>query len=501
MRIVRDREVTIRTVLRLEGLTKWYPGQLALDDVSLELREGEVHALVGENGAGKSTLIKILAGAIKPDAGTIEIDANIASFHDPSAPRKLGFAFVHQEPQIAINQTVAENVLLGGFPTRGIFIRRRAADTRAREVLNLFSVDVDPSRPMSDFGTATRRVIEISRAVAQEARFLVLDEPTAALPRAERARLLQLIRDFASSGGTVLYVSHHLDEILEISDQVTALRNGRFAGSRPRSEVDKETVIEMILGGQPTANRIPAALDSAEPVLAVADVAIAKDGPRVSLSLRRGEILGLFGRIDAGHEQTARAVAGVVRVAEGQMTLNGESYSPHTPHAARNRGVGFLPGERKTEAVFANASVAENITAGSMIGVHGLGLVDRRKRNTAASQWRDKLSIKVPRVSEQISTLSGGNQQKCMMARLLATDPEILVLEFPTVGVDLGARAEIYAIVLEAAGRGLAALVVSDDLDELTAIAHRVAVFRDGRITGILSGDEITNNNILEMAL
>ena len=210
-----------------------YPGQLALDNVSLDLRKGEIHALVGENGAGKSTLIKILAGAIKPDAGTIEIDGKVTYFHEPSAPRKLGFAFVHQEPQVAINQTVAENVLLGGLPTSGIFIRRRSAVAQAREVLELFGVDVDPSRLMSDYGSAMHRVIEISRAVAQEARFLVLDEPTAALPRAERVRLLQLIREFANSGGTVLYVSHHLDEVLEISDHVTALRNGQLSGSWP----------------------------------------------------------------------------------------------------------------------------------------------------------------------------------------------------------------------------------------------------------------------------
>lgn len=496
-----DEDVTSRTVLRLAGLTKMYPGQLALDNVSLDLRKGEIHALVGENGAGKSTLIKILAGAIKPDAGTIEIDGKVVYFHEPSAPRKLGFAFVHQERQVAINQTVAENVLLGGLPTTGIFIRRRSAVAQARKVLELFGVDVDPSRLMSDYGSAMHRVIEISRAVAQEAKFLVLDEPTAALPRAERATLLQLIREFANSGGTVLYVSHHLDEILEISDHVTALRNGQLSGSWPRSEVDKEALIQMILGGQLTANRKPAEPDSTEPLLVLSDLASTQDGPHVSLSLRRGEILGLFGRIDAGHELTARAVAGVIRVAEGQMTLNGEPYSPRTPNAARTEGVGFLPGERKTQAVFANASVAENITAGSMVGVRRFGFIDRKKRNTVASEWRDKLTIKVPRVDAQINSLSGGNQQKCMMARLLATDPEILVLEHPTMGVDVGARSEIYTIVLDAAAKGLAALVVSDDIDELAAIAHRVAVFRDGEITGILSGNEISNNNILDLAL
>ena len=238
-------------LVELEGITKSYPGQIALDDVSVQFHRGEVHALVGENGAGKSTLIRVLAGATQPDSGRIIVDGRVVRLHGPGAARALGFAFVHQEPQVALNQTVTENVLLGALPSRlGVF-DRAAAVARARQVLEPFKVDIDPRQRMAGYGAAARRVVEIARAVAQNARLLVLDEPTAALPATERASLLTLIYDFASSGGSVLYVSHHLDEILEISDTVTALRNGQHAGTRPRASVTREVAITMILGTEP----------------------------------------------------------------------------------------------------------------------------------------------------------------------------------------------------------------------------------------------------------
>ncbi|MEQ8716396.1 MAG: sugar ABC transporter ATP-binding protein [Acidimicrobiales bacterium] len=489
-------------LIELRGIAKRYPGQVALDDVSLTIGRGEVHALVGENGAGKSTLIRVIAGATQPDEGTILVDGEVHRILGPRVARDLGIAVVHQEPQIAINRSVAENVFLGALPSvaGGVFFDRSAAKRQARRVLEPFGMDIDPHRTMSDYGTAARRVIEIAHAVSQNARLLILDEPTAALPAAERSVLLGLARDFADGGGSVLYVSHHLDEILEIADTVTALRNGRHAGTRPRSQVDRAIAIEMILG----ASLDPYVRDSSavrsEVVLDVRDLKVTRDGASNDIQLRRGEVLGMFGRIDAGHEEVARIVGGVTRPVGGTMRLGGQRFRPRSPHAAKRRGVSFLPGERKKQAIFANSSVTENILAGNGIGAFA-GLVRRGRRHSAAELWRERLGIKVPDVRQSISTLSGGNQQKCLMARLLASEPTVLVLEHPTVGVDLGARAEIYQTIARATEEGLAVLAVSDDLDELKALCDRVLVFRNGAITGALVEDEISSSTILGLAL
>ena len=488
-------------LVELQRITKSYPGQIALDDVSMQIQCGEVHALVGENGAGKSTLIRVLAGATQPDSGRIVVDGREDRLGGPAAARALGFAVVHQEPQIAPNQTVTENIFLGALPSRLGMFDRAAAVARARQVLEPFEVDIDPRRRMADYGAAARRVVEIARAVSQNARLLILDEPTAALPAAERESLLTLIREFASSGGSVLYVSHHLDEILDVSDTVTALRNGQRAGTRPRAEVTREVAIRMILGTSLEAGESRNRPTPGSVVLDVERLTTERGGSPHDLTVRSGEIVGLFGRIDAGHERLARAVAGATRPKSGGMCLRGKVYRPRSPHGARRQGVGFLPGERKTEAIFAHASVTENIVAGGAIGVVGGGFVRRNERHAVADRWRNQLDIKVPSVRRSIRTLSGGNQQKCLLARLLALNPALLVLEHPTFGVDLGARVEIYSTIYRATRDGLAVLVVSDDLDELQVLADRVVVFRNGAIQGALSGDDISSNRILELAL
>ncbi|MDA3039264.1 MAG: sugar ABC transporter ATP-binding protein [Actinomycetota bacterium] len=490
--------------VELTGVSRQYPGQLALDDVSLDLRGGEVHSLVGENGAGKSTLIKILAGVEQPDTGRIRVDGSDVAISTPAIARDLGLAFVHQEPTAALHMSVAENVFIGDLPTiRGTgFLDRSEMNDRAAQLLSGLGVSVDPRRILSEYGAATRRVVEIARALAQDARLLVLDEPTAALPREDRQSLLELVRRFADTGGGVLYVSHHLDEIMSISDRLSALRNGKYVGTIDRAEMTRELAIEMILGEQVRHyHRIGRVLsEDGAATLKAERVRIGASSDPFDFRVRAGEVVGLFGRVDAGHEQFCRILVGDRRPAGGILELGGKAYAPLSPYHARRRGVGVLPGERKRQAVFALGTVTANINAGGTKGT-SFGFVRDSMQRATAETWRSTLGIKVPSVVDGISTLSGGNQQKTVFARLLAREPQLLVLENPTAGVDLGARQDIYRAIDQAASTGLAVVVLSDDLDEIRLLSDRVVVFRNATVAGELEHSEVSSEAILELAL
>jgi ABC-type sugar transport system ATPase subunit len=489
-------------IVAFNEVSKQYPGQLALNDVTFDINAGEIHALVGENGAGKSTLIRILAGLTAPSRGGVCVNGSPIRISGPASARALGFSFVHQEPEIAANLSVAENVFAGSLPVRRgrTLVDPKQLSRATKKILDSFEIDVDPRAKVGTLSAPIRRVVEIARAVSRRSRLLVLDEPTAALPAHERDVLLGFIRRFAEAGGAVLYVSHHIDEVLKVADRLTALRNGVRVGTELRSDLTREKIIRMMLGSDVSAYLQRGRSSSGGPALSVNRLVMKEGDHPLDLRLSAGEVVGVIGRNEAGHEGFVRILAGGVRAHSGAMQIADQPYHPRSIAHARHERVVLLPGDRKLEGVFHTRSVAENIAAGNKASTRW-GFISRSKENDHAQAWKGQLGIKADSVTTSIRSLSGGNQQKALFARVLAMDPKLLVLEHPTAGVDLGARRDIYAAIAQAAENGIAVIILSDDLEEIQTICDRVVVFRDRRISGTLEGNDIASEQMLRLAL
>ncbi len=486
------------TILAVQGVTKSFPGVLALDDVSFTVRAGEVNALVGENGAGKSTLIKLMAGFYAPDAGTITV-GGVPLHPDPAAAHEAGVATIHQESHLVPGMTVAENIMLGRWPTRFGFVSRAAQFERARAVLAQVAPGLPPGKLARRLSPAEQQLVEIARAVAEDSRVLIMDEPTTSLSGPEIDQLFAVVCALRTKGLGIVFVSHWLEEVFAIADRVTVLRDGRFVGSRPAAELDADRVVTMMVG-RPVEEVRAAARPLGPAVLEVSHLTRLGVIDDVSFTVRAGEIVGLAGLVGAGRSETAASIFGIDPYDAGTVSIGGTPVPRGGPTAAIAAGIALLPEDRRQQGLVAKLSVRSNATLAVLDRITRGGLISGAVENGVLREASAGLFIKMTSPDVPIATLSGGNQQKVILARWLARRPKLLILDEPTKGVDIGAKAEISAIIVKLAEAGTAILLISSELPEILALSDRVLVMRGGRITAELDRPKIAAETIMSFA-
>jgi rhamnose transport system ATP-binding protein len=490
-------------LLEAKSITKAFAGVRALKNVSFDLLEGEVHALVGENGAGKSTLIKVITGAIQADSGTLEVRGRPVQHNDPSISRSLGIAAIYQQPSLFPHLTVAENIALsleGGGLWRKVNWRER--NRRARELIAQVAASIDPVRPAGSLSMPEQQIVEIAKAIGANARILIMDEPTASLTDREVHSLFQIIASLRERGAGVIYISHRLEEIFTIADRVTVLRDGASIATRSKGDLDKTALIELMAGRElagvaPKPETVPG-----EVVLELRRVGSRAAGLRdVSLIVKSGEILGLAGLVGSGRTQLAETLFGLTPADSGEILLASAPVAITTPAHAIQSGIGYLPEDRRRHGVVLEMPIAANTSLANLRSVSRHGLIDRNQEQQLALRFFGQLRIKAPSVYTETGALSGGNQQKVALARWLAIEPRVLILDEPTQGVDVSSKAEIHNLILELAARGLAVIMISSEMQEILSLSDRIAVMHQGTIGGVLPREEATQQKILALAL
>jgi len=490
-----------RVFVELREIGKHFGGVQALDAVSISVEEGTVHAVIGENGAGKSTLGKIIAGAVPPDAGDIVLDGEIVSFRSPREALSSGIAAIAQELLVVPRLSVAENVFLGAEPRRGGWVQRGALRRRFEALAGEAGFALPPDRPAGQLRTAEQQQIEILRALAREARLIVMDEPSAALSEPDTVRLHEIIRSLTAAGKSVLLVSHFLREVLELADTVTVLRDGKLVHTKPTSEETEDTLIRAMLGRPLDAAFPPKAAPrgGAAVVLSVRELH-APGVSGASLDIREGEIVGLAGLVGAGRSELARAIFGADRRQSGEVELGGGHLGASAPPVSLRHGLAMIPESRKDQGLLPGRSVLENVTLSRLGQFSRLGIVNRRAERAAASRVLDRVAVKGGDYGAPVAALSGGNQQKVLFARMLLCGPRVLIADEPTRGVDVGAKRAIYDLLVSLAADGMGVLLISSEVEEILGLAHRVLVMSRGRIVTELSGGQMTESAILAAA-
>lgn len=495
-------EVDAEKVVEMTSITKTFPGVRALSDVTFDVREGEIHALVGKNGAGKSTLMSILTGLYPPDSGTIRIRGEVVGEMTTARSQEAGISIVAQHARFVPGLSVAENLFMGQMPTTsGGFVDWRGLRREARERLERLGLEIDVTKRMEVMTVAERQLIEIARALFADASVIILDEPTAPLPKHEVALLFDFVRRQREAGASFIYISHYLEEVFEIADRVTVLRNGAEVGTVPVSELTQPDLIRMISGATVERFQRPQRETIGKPVLEVRGLTRRRAYEDVDLILHAGEVVGLTGLEGSGPGQLARGLYALEPLGEGTVTLDGEPFHPNAPSHALEQGLAYLPRDRHGLGIVAIRSVGNNITM-SVIGrlTRWLGMIDGGRERTMVSRFVDALGIVTPSPSTHVENLSGGNQQKVVVAKLAATEPKVLLLDEPTQGVDVQAKVEILRIVDQLTEQGVAVAIVSDELGELIDTCDRILVFYRGRITREFrkGRDEMSHAAILE---
>jgi rhamnose transport system ATP-binding protein len=491
------------TLLRLRDVSKAFGGVRALRGVSFDLDAGEIHALVGENGAGKSTLVRILTGAVRADSGTIEIDGRALEHTDPVVMRALGVAPIYQQPALLPDLTVAENLAFGlerGGAWRRIDWKRRRQ--RAAELLARVGADISVDMPARALRMAEQQLVEIARALGANARILLMDEPTSALTDREAARLFGLMRELRAQGVGLVYISHRLEEVAALAGRVSVLRDGELVATRPMADVDRNELIRLMVGREIQAIFPKRAVPIGDVALEAAGVSCRAAGVHgVSLQVRKGEILGVAGLVGAGRTELARVLFGLTPADEGSLRLGGRTVHIKDPGEAVRLGLAYLPEDRRRHGVIAEMSIAANTTLASLRAISRAGFLDFAREREIATSYLRRFAIKAPSVDAAVATLSGGNQQKVALARWLVTTPSVLILDEPTQGVDVGAKAEIHGLIVDLAAQGLAILLISSELPEILGMSDRVAVMRAGTIVGTLDRAQATQQSIMTLAL
>lgn len=489
-----------KTVLRATGISKIFGSHRALDGVDFDLRPGEVHALLGENGAGKSTLIKILTGAYQPDEGALELDGQPVSFRDPLQAQGHGIGTVYQEVNLLPNRSVAENLFLGRQPTRWGLVRRREIDARARELLKTYGLEIDVRAELSGYSVAIQQIVAIARAVELSGKVLVLDEPTASLDQNEVALLFDVVRGLKARGLGIIFITHFLDQVFDLSDRVTILRNGRKVTTQPLNGLEVTDVVRMMLGKDVAFDHHPTGLGSAQRgAVRVEFSGIGRSGSVApfSLALHEGEVVGVAGLLGSGRTEMARLMFGVDATDGGRVRVDGEPVTIRNPAQAVAAGFGFCPEDRKADGIFGDLSVRENIIIALQAKLGWFRALNREEQIELAGRYAEALDIRAADHDMPVKLLSGGNQQKVILARWLAIDPTFLILDEPTRGIDVGAHAEIVRTINRLREEGLALFVISSELDEVVAYSNRVVVMRDRAMVAELSGDEVEPESIV----
>jgi len=488
-------------MLRMEGITKRFPGVLALDGVSFAAEGGRVHALVGENGAGKSTLIKIMAGAYSPDAGKIVVLDQPYDSLNPGLARSLGIQVIYQEFNLIPSMTVTENVFLGQERHTGLVLSRRAMRRATNELLERVGAHFSPDAEVGRLSVAQQQLVEIAKALVGGARVMVMDEPSAVLAGQELVHLFRSVEALVQHGVAVIYISHRLEEVFQIADEVTVLKDGRNVAYHLVSEASQSQLIREMVGRELKDVFPPAAAAPGEVVLEVSGLAAGKIVRDVSFQLRAGEVMGLAGMTGSGRTTLVRALFGAERIERGEVRLSGTSFRPRRPADAMAAGMALVPEDRKREGVLPGTDLTRNVALALLRGQNALAPLDRRQEARAGTWAIERLRIRPPNPSADVTNLSGGNQQKVILGRWLLTRPRVVILDEPTRGIDVGAKEEIYQLIRELTAEGTAVLMVSSDLIEVIGMSDRVLVMRDGRLAGELTGKEIAEDRIMELAV
>ena len=489
--------------LEMRGIDKRFPGVLALEGVDLTLQPGKVHALMGENGAGKSTLIKIMAGVYGKDAGILRIQGREVDIKSPRDSLRQGIKVVFQEIALISEFTVAENIFLEGYPTgAGGSIDWKKIRNDSAALFKRIGFNVDPAARTGSLPVSQQQMVEIARALAHEARVVVMDEPTSSLTPNEVALLFTVIRRLTALGIAVVYVSHKLDEVFEIADTVTVLRDGRHISTKSVSEQTSDTLIQDMIGRR-IDNLFPRKRGAAgtKVALSVEGLSTAKKLKDVTFEARAGEVLGFFGLMGAGRTELAKAIVGYDPITSGAITVDGQPLTPHDTRTGVRLGIGLLTEDRKTEGLMGELPVYQNASLASLGSFARMGFVDKAKERKAVQEYVDRFRIKTPSLTQKIKNLSGGNQQKVLISRWLMRGLKVIVVDEPTRGIDVGAKSEIFALIDRLAGEGLAVVLMSSEMPELLGLADRIAVMCEGRITATMSRDEATQEKILNAAI
>lgn len=490
-------------LLQMEGIHKAFPGVQALRDVHLTIERGEIHALMGENGAGKSTLMKVLTGAYPADAGRIIWQGQPVTIHAPRDAQALGISMIHQELSLLPYMTVGQNIFLGREPRGRLpgLINWRELYEQTATWLGQLDLHVDPRAEARDLSIAQQQMVEVAKALSLEASLIVMDEPTSSLTEQETEVLFGMMRSLRQRGVAIIYISHRLEEVFAIADRVTVLRDGRYIATHPIAELTPQGVVSLMVGRElvdalyaytPTVRR--------EVALEVVGVSDGRELSAVSFTLHGGEILGVAGLIGAGRTALAETLFGIRRAVAGEIRLGGVEQRIRSPQEAIRAGLGFVPEDRKQQGVFLNMAVRENIVMSGMGQVTWWGFVRPSRANQVAGELVKQLDVRTPSLKQLVRNLSGGNQQKVVMARWLMLQPHVLILDEPTRGVDVGAKAEIHALMRRLAAAGVAVLMISSELPEVLGVSDRVLVMHEGRVTGEFSRGEATQDKIMQAA-
>jgi ribose transport system ATP-binding protein len=484
-------------LLKMQGITKRFPGVVALQGVSLSLRPGEVLALMGENGAGKSTLMKILGGVQPPDEGEIVIDGKPVVFSNVKDSKNSGIALIHQELMLAPNLDITSNIFLGNEGVKGGLLgplNRPKMNARAAELIARVGLNMPVTTEVSRLTAGQMQMVEIAKALSTKARIIIMDEPTSSLAVAESEQLFKIIRQLKSEGIGIIYISHRMQEVMELSDRITVLRDGRYVGELKRAEANHDKVVALMVGRELSNQYFPEKRErtSLEPALEVEELLIPGTPHRASFTARKGEILGFAGLIGAGRTELMEAIFGVTPAVSGSMKLAGKAYKPSTPRDAIDAGVYLAPEDRKKHGLVLPMSVAQNTSLPNVASYAAFGWLDRKTEQKVAEEGVKRLRTKTPTTKQAVGNLSGGNQQKVVLAKWLAMQPKILILDEPTRGIDVGAKAEIYRHMADLADQGITILMVSSDMEETIGMSDRVVVMHERRLKGVLERHELT---------
>ncbi|HEU5472916.1 MAG TPA: sugar ABC transporter ATP-binding protein [Actinophytocola sp.] len=484
-------------LLELRGVSKSFGAVRALRDVSLALYPGEVHALAGENGAGKSTVVRIIGGEQEPDDGEVRLDGTPVRFGGPRDAQHRGVAVIHQEPSRFPDLSAAENVFIGRQPFR---VDRAGMRRRAAELFGALGVPIDPDRPARGLSIADQQVIEIARALAADARIIVMDEPTAALSGMEAQRLFRVARGLAENGSALLFISHRLDEIYELCHRVTVLRDGAPVTTRELAGLDRDALVRSMVGREIEQLFPGRRSEPGEAALEVFGLSRAGVFEDISLTVRRGEIVGLAGLVGSGRSEVARAIFGVDGRDRGVVRVGGRTLPAGDPRAAIRAGLAMVPEDRREQGLIPELSIERNASLPRLRSVSTFGIVRRSRERALARTWTDRLGVRLRRLADPVTTLSGGNQQKVVLGKWLAGDPAVLIVDEPTRGIDIGAKREVHGLLSELAASGVAVLMISSELPEVLGMSDRVVVMHEGRITAELDRSAATEESVLRAA-
>lgn len=489
-------------LLHMQGISKAFPGVQALDNVSFKVARGEIHALVGENGAGKSTLMNILTGALPKDEGEIWLRGKQAEINSPADSKALGISMIHQELSLIPHLTVGQNIFLGREPGGRIpgFINWNELYNNAQAILNRLNIDVDAHAQVLELSIAQQQMVEVAKALSLNADLIAMDEPTSALTDRETEVLFDVMRSLKKQGVGLIFISHRLEEVFQIADRVTVLRDGQYISTEAIEGLDHDKVVRMMVGRELGEMYPKEEALREEIVLEANDLEEGHELKGVSLKLHRGEILGIAGLVGAGRSALAETLFGIRPATRGEIKVNNQPVKINSPEEAIRLGIGFVPEDRKQQGLFLNMAVRENITMSTLDKISTWGVVNFRKADKISSEIVERLDIRTPNLRQRVRNLSGGNQQKVIIARWLTLNPRVLILDEPTRGIDVGAKAEIHNLMNQLAQEGVGVLMISSELPEVMGVSDRILVMHEGRLTGEFTRDQATQDDIMRAA-